>query len=160
MNGTTWIWIIIAIIVILIIVGIVVTWARKRRLDMNRSQAAELRDDSAEHNLALREHEASAARAAAEARAGQADADQRAAQAEQLKVEADRQDEDRKVARHEHHEQLRKADALDPDTRTDREGYQLDANGNRISPDEPGGTATGHTDDATAADERNTRRDS
>lgn len=132
MDSKTLLWIIVAVVVIAIIVAVVLSQNRKRQAESNRAEAAQLRDTSAESNLKLQEQEASAAGAEAEARRVRAEADQRSAEARRLEVEAERRGQDRNTASEEHESTLRRADALDPDVRTDKEGFHLDEDGNRI----------------------------
>jgi len=129
---STWLWIILAVIVIAVIVAAVMSQSRKKTEESHRVEATQLRDPSADHHLRLQEQEASAAGAEAEARRVRAEADQRAAEAKRLEVEAQRRDQDRDAARQEHESTLRRADALDPDVRSDKEGYRLDDEGNRM----------------------------
>jgi type II secretory pathway pseudopilin PulG len=151
MESNTLLWIIVAVVVIAVIAAVVITRGRKRRAETQRTEAAQLRDTSADHHLKLQEHEASAAQAEAEARRVRAEADQRAAEAKRLEVEAQRRDQDRGSAREEHEATLRRADALDPDVRTDKEGYRLDDDGNRIDegPTPPRPASSGQEDSAT-----------
>lgn len=128
---STVLWIIFAVVVIAVIVAVFMS-RRKKREESHRVEAAQLRDTSADHHLKLQEQEASAAGAEAEARRVRAEADQRAAEAKRLEVEAQRREKDRDLARAEHDSTLRRADALDPDIRTDNEGYRIDDDGNRV----------------------------
>lgn len=121
MDGTFWI--VAAIVVVAIVIAVALaTRSRTRLMDSHRAEAAALRDDTAEHNRALRENEAAAAATAAQARRAQAEADLRAAEAKQLEVDVQRANESLTAAKQTHEEQLRKADALDPDVETDRDG--------------------------------------
>lgn len=129
MSSSTLLWIVVAVVVIAIVVGIVMSQARKSRLERQRVEAAQLRDTTAEHHMVRREQEAAAASADAEARRVRAEAEQRAAEAERLQVEADRRRVDRDAARQESEKQLRRADAVDPDVSTDMQGRRLGAEG-------------------------------
>lgn len=132
MEGTTWIWIILALLVLAVVVALVARSSRARRVETRRTEAAQLREHGVEHERALREREATAAEADARARQAKAAADQQAAQAERLRVEAERGDEARMQAQERRDEHFRRADALDPDVKTDSDGYRLDERGNRI----------------------------
>ncbi len=154
----TLLWIVVAVVVIAVIVAVVMSQSRKKREESNRVEATQLRDTSADHHLKLQEQEASAAGAEADARKVRAEADQRGAEAKRLEVEAQRRDQDRDMAREEHESTLRRADALDPDVRSDKEGYRLDDDGNRVDdgPTPPRPAAPVHEgsgrEGATAAD--------
>lgn len=127
---SAWVWIVLLVVVVAIVVAVVMSRSRQR--ENRRVEAAELRDPTADHHLELREKEAAAAASEAEARRVRAEADQRAAEAKRLEVEADRAGMDRASAAAASQEQLRRADALDPDVATDKEGYRLDEDGNRV----------------------------
>ena len=89
-------------------------------------QAEEIRHEAQEHDRQLREREARAEEAEAKARKARAEAEQRAAEAKRLEAEAERRGEHAETVRAERDEQLRRADARDPDVRTDNEGYRID----------------------------------
>jgi hypothetical protein len=110
-----------------VVVGVLLS--RSRQQESRRAEAAELRNPTADHQMELREKEAAAAASEAEARRVRAEADQRAAQAQHLEVQAQRASLDRDSAAETNAEQLRRADALDPDVRTDKEGNRLDRDG-------------------------------
>ena len=136
-----WVWILLVVIVVAIVAAVLASRSRQR--ENRRAEAADLRDPTAEHHMELREKEAAAAASEAEARRTRAEADQRAAEAQHLEVQAQRAAKEREEAAAEHAAQLRRADALDPDVRTDKEGYRLDENGNRVETPGAGlGTAT------------------
>jgi hypothetical protein len=126
-----WVWIVLVVIVV-IVLALVLTRSRSKQLETRREKAAELREPTAEHNLALQEREASAAASEAEARRVRAEADARAAQAQQKEVDAQREAMQRDAVREEREAKLRQADLLDPDVKTDKEGYRLDEHGNRL----------------------------
>jgi Tfp pilus assembly protein PilE len=125
-----WVWILIVVVVIAVIAAVVATRSRQR--ENRRVEAADLRAPTADHHMERREKEAAAASSEAEARRVRAEADQRAAKAQHLEVQAQRAAMDRDTAAATSEEKLRRADALDPDVRTDSEGYRLDEQGNRI----------------------------
>ncbi len=134
MESTTWIWIILAVLVLAAVVALIARSSRTRQAQTRRTEAAQLREEGVEHERALREREAAAAEADARARQAEAVADQQAAQAERLRIEAERGDEARAHAQERRDEHFRRADALDPDVPTDRDGYRLDEHGKRIEP--------------------------
>ena len=82
--------------------------------------------------MELREKEAATAASEAEARRVRAEADQRAAEAQQLEVQAQRAGKARDAAAATTEEQLRRADALDPEVATDKEGNRLDEDGHPV----------------------------
>jgi hypothetical protein len=125
-----WVWILLIVVVVAIVVAALASRSRQR--ENRRVEAAELRDPAADHHLERREKEAAAAGAEAEARRVRAEADQRAAEAQQLQVQAQRASTDRDSAVAASEAEMRRADALDPDVRTDKEGYRLDEDGNRV----------------------------
>jgi hypothetical protein len=125
-----WVWILLLLIVIGVIVGVMITRSRQR--ESRRLEAAELRDPTADHQMELREKEAAAAASEAEARRVKAEADQRAAEAQQLEITAQRASAERDRAAAASAEQLRRADALDPDVRTDKDGNRLAEDGEPV----------------------------
>lgn len=120
------VWIVLGVLVLLVIIGVFVSRSRAQREASQRAEAEQLRASAAEHDRDLREREAEAAAADAQARRARAEADERAAEAERLAVEAERRDEHRVEAQRVRDEELRRADALDPDVKTDKHGYRLD----------------------------------
>lgn len=137
---TTTIWIVIAIVVVLAIVAFVVSRSRGQRVETHRAEAADLREEAAEHDRRLREQEAEATRARAQAQLAEADAQQQRLEAERLAERADHHSEGAAAVRSERDEQLRQADLRDPDVRTDDDGYRVDERGNRL-PQREGDTA-------------------
>jgi hypothetical protein len=125
-----WVWILLLVVVAAVVVAVVMSRSRQR--ENRRVEAAELREPTADHHLELREKEAAAAASEAEARRVRAEADQRAAEAQRLEVEAQRAGMARDTAASTSEEHLRRADALDPDVPTDKEGHRLDEAGNRV----------------------------
>ena len=109
MDSGQLVWIIVVVIVVaLAVVGLVVFFGRKRKLNADRRQAVEMRQQAETDELGAREGEAKAARA-------EADAQQAEVDAERLRREArDRQKEARTV-REGSQERVREADQLDPD---------------------------------------------
>jgi len=127
-----WVWIVLAVIVVAAIVGLVTSRSRTKQLDSRREEAVSLRDGAAEHKVAIRETETVAAASGAEAQRAREEAEERAAQARELEATAQRDQEAHAAARQQHDEQMRRADALDPDVRTDDQGHRLDDDGNRV----------------------------
>lgn len=133
MNDSTMLWWVIAGIVVIALV----IWALSRTMgnkrdEAHREEAATIRNDAVEQERLVRERQAQADLTDAEARRAQAEADEAAARAEATRVEQERHQESLAEARDAHSAELRRADALDPDVRTDSDGYRLDEHGNRI----------------------------
>ncbi|MBM6544593.1 hypothetical protein JNO54_00325 [Janibacter sp. YIM B02568] len=140
-----WILIALAVIAVLVVIALVVSSSRKRQVEANRQEATELRERAADRELDLREQQAASAETAAQAEAARADADLKAAEAERQRVEAERlqaeardADDRRSVLEDSHREDLRRADEIDPDVRTDKDGNRIDD-----SRDGRGGAAAG-----------------
>jgi peptidoglycan hydrolase CwlO-like protein len=141
MDSTLW-WI-VGILVVLVIIGVIVWAATKdRRLDAQRTKAEQLRAEARDQERDLREREgraeelqARAEQARAEAERRSAEADQRAAEAKRLQAEAERRAQGVSELRNEHEERMRAADARDPDVPTDKEGYRVDEQGERLRDD-------------------------
>lgn len=133
MDGIQWLWVALAILVVVVVIGLVARSASAKKKERNRADAEALRTRAQSHEHDLRDREAQAAvadaearRARAEAEAQAAEADRRAAEADRLEVQAARSGEHRDDLHRRHQEQLREADRLDPDVRTDKEGRRLD----------------------------------
>jgi ribonuclease E len=103
------------VVVIAVIIIIVLLVGRRQRVDANRRRATDIRQDAGDTALASKEQEARAVRA-------QADAKQAEVDAERLRREAAERQNEAQAQRVQADEQLRKADAVDPDVRTDRGG--------------------------------------
>jgi F0F1-type ATP synthase membrane subunit b/b' len=111
-TGTT-IAIVVVVVVVIVIVILAITLGRRSKVNADRRRATNLREQAAQDELGAREHEAAAARADADAKQAEVDAERlrreaadRAAEAGDVRAKSD--------------EQLRRADELDPDVRTDR----------------------------------------
>lgn len=124
---SAFVWWVIGIVVVLAVVAFLVSRSMNtRRLEARREEASSLRNDAEEQERVLRQHQAAADETAAQARRAQAEADESAARAEQLRVESERRGDTAREAQSAHAEQLRRADALDPDVATDDDGHRLD----------------------------------
>lgn len=121
-----WLWIALAILVLLIIVVVIARSASKKKRERAREDAEILRTKAHEHDRDLRERAARAEEADAVARRARAEADAKAAEAERLQIEAEKRGEVRDELLTRRDEQLREADRLDPDVRTDKHGRRLD----------------------------------
>lgn len=130
------VWIILGIILLALLIGLVwylVGQSKQKQLERDRAEATEIRQQAADQEMLVRERQAAAAQTDAEARAARAEAerqaaeaDQRNAEAERLEVQAQRRTDEYDQVSAQHDEQLRRADALDPDVRTDEHGNRLD----------------------------------
>src|SRR3954465_9391043 len=132
MTTSTIIWIIVAVIVVIAIIALVMSRGRGRHVEAKRDKAAEIRQEAAEHDQHLREREASATEAQARSQLARAEAEKRRIEAERLEAEAREHSGDAEAVRRERDERMRLADLHDPDVRTDKEGYRLDEQGNRL----------------------------
>jgi biopolymer transport protein ExbB/TolQ len=119
MDSSTVIWIIVAIVVVVLVVALVMRATRARRLENHRAEAQELRETAAAHDRAMRERMAGAEQAEARARAARAEADK-------LEAQAERHREGATAVRNERDEQLRRADARDPDVETAEDDYRTE----------------------------------
>lgn len=109
-----WVWIVVAIVVVALVVVIAVMASRKKR-ERDRAQAVELREKALHEATDVQRREALARETEAQAAAARAEADRKAAEAERLEAEAQERAHAAEQRREEHQEQLRQADALDPD---------------------------------------------
>ncbi len=161
---------ILAVVVVVVVVAVIITLflnARKRReLEHRRFEAGELRAKIDEHSPRLQEREDRASvtkaiaadarteaertaeeaeRKAAEARELEEQAQQKAAEARRLEGHAQKHAEEATQAQSSLVELEREADRIDPDVRTDAEGYRIDESGQRLPDREPSGCcAVGH----------------
>ena len=153
-----WVWILLVVLVLAgVVIGLTVSRHRTQQsLESRREEAAALRDEAAEHRVTMRENETAAAASGAQAQRARAEAEQRAEEARELEAMAQQDREALEAARGQHDEQMRRADALDPDVRTDDEGYRLDDDGNRADWRSGPGVAdqTDETDETDKAHER------
>ncbi|MEO7071196.1 MAG: hypothetical protein ABI131_11980, partial [Nostocoides sp.] len=118
MSPTVW-WI-IGIVIALALIAVLARMQSAKRTEGKREEAATLRDQAAEHERTLRERTAAAEESQAQARKAQAEADEQAARAKQLQAESERRSESAEEVRATQEDHLRRADALDPDVRTDK----------------------------------------
>jgi FtsZ-interacting cell division protein ZipA len=107
--------IIVGIVVVLAIVAVAIFLSRKRKVEANRTKAAEIREQAKADEFTAKEREAKAARAEADAKQAEVDA-------ERLRKEALGRQKEAEGARAGSQEQLRKADELDPDVVTAERG--------------------------------------
>ena len=153
---------ILAVVVVVVVVAVIISLflnARKRReLEHRRFEAGELRAQIDEHAPRLQETEDRASvtgaiaadarteaertaeeaeRKAAEARELEEQAQQKAAEARRLEEHAQKHAEEAAQAQSSLVELEREADRVDPDVRTDAEGYRIDESGQRLPDREP-----------------------
>ena len=117
-------WIIIILIVLAVIVAVaLVSAALKRKKDqVARERAGELRSDAAATAATTRMQEA-------RAREAQAEADRARAQADKLEAQAEAERTSYDMTRAQQEDHLREADRLDPDVDHRAPEYQPDLNG-------------------------------
>ena len=132
-------WIAVAVVVIGIIVWLFVNAGRRREVEARRFEAGELRARVEERRPEVQGTQDRASVTAAMAQDARAEAERTAAEAKQRADEARRLEQ--QAAQHaaaaesasaEHADLERQADRVDPDVRTDDEGYRLDEDGNRL----------------------------
>jgi uncharacterized membrane-anchored protein YhcB (DUF1043 family) len=128
MSGQTVLWIVIAVVVLAVIAAVVVAMSR-RRTSAHRSEAQDLRERAQSQRVTVQRHEAEAAEVDARARQAQAEADAKAATAAQLQADAQLRAEHAGSTRQEMHDQLERADEIDPDMTTDRAADDEDRSG-------------------------------
>jgi hypothetical protein len=133
------IWVIVAIIVIAVIAAVVAASTRRKQVQ-NRTRAGELREQAAAQATGLQQREAHARETEARAAEARAEADRKRAEAERLEAEARDRHETAAGYRDQHAENLRRADELDPDVDTQRDGYEPPA----AAGTETAGTTDGH----------------
>ncbi|RDV44809.1 hypothetical protein DOE76_11365 [Leifsonia sp. ku-ls] len=136
MNTTGWIILIVVVVVVIAVIAIIAaTVGRNRKREADRHRAEEMRESAAQSQLEAREREAKAARAAADAKQAEVDA-------ERLRREAQERESAAAEARSHSEEAMRRADHVDPDVKTDRDGNRID-DGRRDAATAPGGTQGG-----------------
>ncbi|NHN54863.1 hypothetical protein G9U51_03575 [Calidifontibacter sp. DB0510] len=126
MNSNTVIWIIVAVVIVLALIALIATLAGKRRKEAHREEAAELREDATSKAPRVAEREQQAEVSAHEAQQARATADEHARIADEAERRAAQDEQRAGRVRSEHDDALRRADAIDPDVRTDSEGNRLD----------------------------------
>ncbi|MEO6018804.1 MAG: hypothetical protein ABIP45_00970 [Knoellia sp.] len=136
------VWWIIGAVVLLLLIWLIVRSMGSRRAELHREEAAEIRTGAQEHDRDFRERQAQADEADAQARRAQAEADEANARARQLEAEAERRGESADEVRSVRDEHLQRADALDPDVETDKDGNRV---GTRAADTAVGAGATGVT---------------
>ncbi|NUO36620.1 MAG: hypothetical protein HOQ27_16370 [Dermatophilaceae bacterium] len=138
-TGKLVLWIAVAVVVIGIIVWLFVNAGRRREVEARRFEAGELRARVEERRPEVQGSQDRASVTAAMAQDARAEAERTAAEAKQRADEARRLEQ--QAAHHaaaadsasaEHADLERQADRVDPDVRTDDEGYRLDEDGDRL----------------------------
>ncbi|MHA3835549.1 sunset domain-containing protein [Terrabacter sp. AAH1] len=132
-------WIAVAVVVIGIIVWLFVNAGRRREVEARRFEAGELRARVEERLPEVQGRQDRASVTAAMAQDARAEAERIAAEAKRRADEARRLEQQAahhaataESARAEHADLERQADRVDPDVRTDDEGYRIDEDGNRL----------------------------
>ena len=150
--------VVVVVVVVAVIIGLFLNARKRRELEHRRFEAGELRARIEEHAPRLQETRgpgvgdrrdrgrrtreadrtaAEAERKAAEARELEEQAQQKAAEARRLEEHAEKHAEEAAQAQSSLVELEREADRVDPDVRTDDEGYRLDESGQRLPDREP-----------------------
>ena len=125
-NGAV-VWVVIALVVLALVIAVVMVRRSHgaSRVEGQRDEARELRARAEADQVDLQRREAEAAKVDAQARMAQAEADARAADAAALQVQARERAEHADTSRAELDQQLRRADEIDPDVRTDEAGRKV-----------------------------------
>lgn len=111
------VWIIVAIVVVVIIVAIIAAvLGNKKRNELHRNRAGELREQAAAQATGVQQREA-------EARETEARAEQARAEADRLRAEAQDKSGTASEYRDQQAEKLREADKLDPDVNVKSDDY-------------------------------------
>jgi hypothetical protein len=122
MESNNMVWIVVAIIgAVVVITGLAVV-AYRRRNARRHIEAERLREEVNEHTAKADKRAALADETAAKARAAEAEAEAKAAEAARLKDQASSHHEAAAASRDEIEERRRRADRLDPKTRTGDDG--------------------------------------
>ncbi|REE05225.1 hypothetical protein LG293_09310 [Citricoccus nitrophenolicus] len=137
MDSQQMLWLVIGVVVAIIIIAVAIVWAKRsrdRRQEAAHRAAEDLRGeaDRQQGRTVAEEERASAVRH---------DADAAEEQARQLRVEAEERERTADSSRGALDAQLREADRLDPEVRTDREGRRIDGADSTDSADPTGETA-------------------
>ncbi|GAA1116309.1 hypothetical protein [Citricoccus alkalitolerans] len=122
MDNQQMLWLVIGVVVVIIIVVVAIVWAKRsrdRRQEAAHRAAEDLRGEADRHRgRTLAEEE--------QAAAVRHEADAAEEEARQLRVEAEERERTADSSRGTLDAQLREADRLDPQVRTDREGRRID----------------------------------
>jgi hypothetical protein len=116
------IWVIVALVVLALIAALVVA-ANKKKKERNRTHAERIRHEAAAASTGIQQREAEARETEARAAQARAEADRKQAEADKLQSEAVERQRTAESHREEHHENLRRADELDPDVNTKSKEY-------------------------------------
>jgi hypothetical protein len=136
-TGKTILWIVVAIVVVAVVIWLFASARRSREADARRFEAGELRaqvEDRLPQVQSYSDRASVTEQIASEARA---EADKKAAAARRLEEQAAEYRTSAEAARSEQETLARRADLIDPDVRTDAEGYPLDEEGRRPAGEEP-----------------------
>jgi len=125
-TGKTLLWIVVAIIVIAVIIWLFVSARRNRQVEAQRQEAAALRAHAEERLAKVQRYGDRASVTQSMATQARAEAEQKAAEARRLEQAGAMHQATAEAARQEHELLGRRADRIDPDVRTDDEGFRLD----------------------------------
>ena len=135
-NMQTILWIVLALVVVALVIWLLVSSTRRRKLEARqRADAAALRARAEEQRSQVQVVEDRASVVGAIADDARAEAEAKAAEAARLERQAEHERAAAEAARHERETLVREADRLDPDVRTDDEGYRVDRSGHRLEGD-------------------------
>ncbi len=124
--------VVLAVVVIALIIWLV-TSARRREAEARRMEAEAMRAKLAEKVPVVQDRADRASVTARIAEEARRDAEEAAARAEQLERDAAADKTEAQQLQDEQEQLARAADRLDPDVRTDAEGYRVDESGRRLS---------------------------
>ena len=119
MNASTIVIVVVVIAVLAAVIALVVSRSGGRRTEAARSKAAEIREEATAHDRDLEERRAAAEEAHARSEMARAEARKHQVEADRLAEEADSRASTVDAMEGERAERLRRADAHDPDVRTD-----------------------------------------
>jgi len=133
----------VAVAVIAVVIWLFVSAGRRREVEARRFEAGELRAKVEERLPQLQDSEDRASVTAAMAADALTDAERKAAEAKRLEEQAQAHRASAEAAREKQAALEREADRVDPDVRTDPEGYRLDERGERFAGQEPSRSGAG-----------------
>lgn len=143
MEGSDWLWLVVAIVVIAAIAVALVAATRQRK-SKQVDRADSIRQEAGERSTVVQQQEGKAAEVEAHSRAAQAEADAKTAEAERLAATAERQQAQASNQRSDVDEEFRRADEVDPRSPTTQgEGSTEMGTSSEESPSD-----TPHTDDS------------
>ncbi|GAA6525830.1 hypothetical protein [Intrasporangium sp. DVR] len=135
-NMQTILWIVLVLVVVALVIWLLVSSSRRRKVEARqRADAAALRARAEQQSAQVQAVEDRASVVGSIAEDARAEAEAKAAEAARLERLAQQERATAEAARHERETLVREADRLDPDVRTDDEGYRVDRSGHRLDGD-------------------------